>query len=174
MAFQTYNKREWFTCYLTQCARSTCPGIFITLNDWKICFGEVFQIYRRSGPGPVKAGDEVGLYYPRAQKWVGCTSGTCEQKSCPGTPSWVHGFQDAQRWKPCWGEVFNIYAAGKTVGATITKSDTIMLYYGKTSQWLNFGNPTAAAIGSCPGATRPPTISTYEKCYKYSTEIWSP
>lgn len=173
MAFQTYNKRQWFSCRLTKCTRSTCPGIIITLNDWKTCFGEVFQIYRRSGPGPVKAGDEVGIYYPRGSRWMGCPLGTCDKRPCPGTPSVEHGFQDARRWKTCWGEVFNIYAAGKAVGSTITKSDTIMLYYRKTSQWVNFGNPTVA-VGGCPGATCPPTISTHAKCYGYSTKIMSP
>ena len=174
MALQTYNKGKWFSCYLSTCSLSTCPGIIMTLSDWKTCFGEVFQIYRRSGPGPVRVGDEVGLYYPRQSKWLGCSAAdNCDKRTCPGTPSVEYGFQDAQRWKSCFGEVFNIYAAGKAVGATIANRDTIMLYYGKTSKWVNSGNPTVT-VGSCPGTTRPPTISTYEKCFGYTTEIWSP
>ena len=174
MALQTYNEQQWFSCFTNPCTtRQECPGIIMTLDDWKTCYGEVFQIYRRSGPGPVSAGDEVGLYYPEESKWLGCSAGNCGHSTCPGTPSVVYGFQDAERWKTCTGDVFNIYAAGKTAGATITKSDTIMLYYGNTSQWVNFGNRTVA-IGSCPGETRPPSVNTYEKCFGYSTEIWSP
>ena len=40
----------------------------MTGSDWTNCWGEVFRIYRMSGPGNVRVGDVVGIYYPRERK----------------------------------------------------------------------------------------------------------
>ena len=72
----------------------------MTLGDWKTCYGEVFQIYRRSGPGPVSAGDEVGLYYPDESKWLGCSADNCGHSTCPGTPSVCMAFRMLKGGRP--------------------------------------------------------------------------
>ena len=177
VAIQSYNRRYWLSCVPNPCqSRYTCPGLIMTSTDWTNCGGEVFQIYRARGPGEVRVGDAVGLYYPiQPGKWLGCNSpsGNCGKYTCPGTPTTTYGFQDGQRWISCGGEVFKIYAAGKADGSIINQHDTIMLYYVGASQWVNLEN-NVVARGSCPGTTRPPSVSTYKSCWGYGTEIWSP
>ena len=118
-------------------------------------------------------GDLVGVYFPHRQKWLGCNSpsGDCGKYTCPGTPSTTYGFQNQEKWTACGGEVFIIYAKGKTVGNIITERDIIMLYYVIGNQWVNLAN-TNVARGSGPGPTRPPSASTYESQWSYTLDVW--
>ena len=170
MGFQSYNRAYWLSCWLTPCkSRNICPGYSMT---WTGCEGEVFQFYRARGPGAVRVGDVVGVYYPyEPGKWLGCWSGDCEKATCPGTPSNTYGFQNSEKWTACGGEVFVIYAQGKTVGSVIKEHDTIMLYYLIGNQWVNLAN-TNVARGSGPGTTRPPAYATYTSQWSYTLEVW--
>ena len=50
--------------------------MIMTGDDWNTCHGEIFQIYRATGSGQVRAGDLVGLHYPNTPgKWLGCPKG---------------------------------------------------------------------------------------------------
>ena len=114
----------------------------------------------------------VGIYYPREPgKWLGCSGENCVKATCPGTPSTTYGFQNHEKWTTCPGEVFVIYAQGKTIGSIINKHDIIMLYYLIGSQWVNLAN-TNVTHGSGPGTTRPPTARTYERNWSYTLEVW--
>ena len=175
VAFQSYNRAYWLSCHLNPCkSRYTCPGFTFSGSDWTNCRAEVFQFYRARGPGAVRVGDVVGVYYPyEPGKWLGCNSrsGNCGKYTCPGTPSTTYGFQRQDRWTVCGGEVFMIYAQGKTVGSTINKHDIIMLYYLIGNQWVNLASTTVAR-GSGPGTTRPPSAATYTSQWSYTLEVW--
>ena len=172
MAFQSYHRGRWFSCAPNPCKSThTCPGFAISGSEWN-CWGEVFRFYRTRGPGAVRVGDVVGVYYPREPgKWLGCAGGNCVKATCPGRPSNTYGFQNSEKWTVCPGEVFVIYAQGKTVGSTINKHDIIMLYYLIGNQWVNLANTTVAR-GSGPGTTRPPSAATYESQWSYTLEVW--
>ena len=173
MAFQSYHRGKWFSCAPNPCSsRHTCPGFSIGDTKWTNCWGEVFQFYRARGSGRVRVGDVVGVYYPyEAGKWLGCYGGNCVKATCPGTPSTTYGFQSQDKWTLCPGEVFKIYAQGKTVGSNINEHDIIMLYYVIGSQWVDLAD-TIVARGSGPGTTHPPSASTYESHSTYTLEIW--
>ena len=140
-------------------------------TDWRNCWGEVFRIYRRNGPGTVTAGDYVGIYYPRESgKWLGCAGSQCGKAGCPGQPS-QHGFQSPSKWSQCWGEVFRIYARGKSIGDSIHAHDQIMLYYVRGSNWFALSH-NVAHHETCPGRVLPPPNSRYEPCWGENFEIW--
>ena len=91
-----YSKREWYSCYLgsgRQCVRSTCPGLYLNDVDLTNCWGEVFQIYRKDGPGFVRVGDIVGFHYPRQSgNWLSLWECNGRTLPCPGTPTSANGF----------------------------------------------------------------------------------
>ena len=90
------------------------------------CNGEVFQII---GDGTthhsIKAGQQIRLRFVRDSKsWMGCFhNNRCDRRSCPGTTS------QATDFNRCRGEIFRIYARGKTNGQIIYDGDVVMLYY---------------------------------------------
>ena len=169
-----YNKRYWLGCPHNPCRGGTqgCPGLFMEGNDWTNCWGEVFQIYRESGPGTVKVGDRVGIYYPREPgKWLGCAGSRCGKATCPGRPTTHYGFQNRQKWAPCWGEVFKIYARGKCIGSDINAHDAIMLYYPRGRSWVKL-DTTYVVKHPCPGRVFPPSPEKYDRCWGEVMEIW--
>lgn len=127
VAFQSYHRAYWFSCAPNPCSsRHTCPGFSIGGTEWTNCWGEVFRFYRARGSGRVRVGDVVGVYYPtQPGKWLGCSGGNCAKATCPGTPSTTYSFQNREKWTVCPGEVFVIYAQGKTVGSVINEHDII-------------------------------------------------
>ena len=145
-------------------------------NDWTTCWGEVFQIYRASGPGRVRVGDLVGIHFPGRstsgrQLWLGCNWLSCYTASCPGQPTTAHGFATQEHWYRCWGEVFKIYAKGKSDGAIINDRDDIMLYYLQEQLWVAQGDGDTKKF-PCPGSTRPPPLSKYDFCPWETFTIW--
>ena len=66
----------------------------------------------------MKAGDTVGIYYPKQQNhWLSCWDNRpCHKSACPGNPHGRHGFQTAEKWNHCKGEVFKIYGKGRDIG----------------------------------------------------------
>jgi len=169
-----YNKRFWLSCSVQPCQGGTkaCPGLFMEGGDWTYCFGEVFRIYRASGPGTVRVGDVVGIYYPHEPgKWMGCGGSNCVKSTCPGTPTTAYGFHNSENWFRCYGEVFKIYARGKSLGSAITAHDIVMLFYIQAQNWITI---STSYVGhhTCPGTVRPPPSNKYEQCFGAVMEIW--
>ena len=166
-----YSKRDWLGCSVQPCAKATCPGLYMEGNDWK-CWGEVFRIYRLHGPGAVRVGDIVGIYYPhQSGHWLGCSVNPCGLDSCPGQPTTLYGFQNTESWFVCWGEVFKIYARGKNLGAQINAHDDVMLYYLQGQTWVGL-SIHQVHHDPCPGTVRPPPNERYEICWGENFEIW--
>ena len=134
------------------------------------CLGEVFTIYSKTASGHnIKVGDKVALYYRRTGKWFGCWQNYCGSRYlCPGTPNYFYGFANALKWTQCWGEVFTIYAYGKSYGQSIFHKDPIMLRYG--NRWVSLWEGWATKL-TCPG-TPPPNIFKYEFCAGEAFEIF--
>jgi len=110
-----YDKPHWLRCrpYGRTCLKGGCPNLYMECNDWTTCTGEVFEIYRVSGPGTVRVGDKIGLYYPHARSyWFSMGRGSGLTARCPGIPSRQHGFSES-----CLGEIFKIYARGKAIAS---------------------------------------------------------
>ena len=145
-------------------------------DEWNSCSQNVFQIFRAKGPGDVKVGDLVGLYYKReGGNWFGCSETLCKKDTCPGIASYEYGFDAPELWYRCCGSVFKIYAYEKQLGDTINDQDDIMLLYFRDLNWI-------AAHGDddnsdnhhrdCPGTTLPPPHNKYDECDGEVYKIW--
>ena len=174
VALQSFRKSHWFSCFGAHCHSATCPGVIISGSDWTNCFGEVFQIYRAAGPGAVQVGDLVGLHYPRQPgHWLGCPGNQCDKRTCPGSPTTAHGFSSDEKWYICCGEVFKIYAEEKNVGDTINTGDSIMMYFLSGALWVSQGTGNTMKA-SCPGTSRPPPLTKYDRCPQEGFTIMKP
>ena len=167
IAFQLADTLQvWVACYVHPCYFDTCPGVFMNNQEWNRCYGQVFQIFRKNGPGVVRVGDVIGLHYPRIPgTWFGCAGAECTRASCPGIPNNKYGFQNQNRWTQCWGEVFKIYGGGKPVGAPIHDQDPIFLYYVRGDNYI--GMPYGVLNHRpCPGTWGKPNPGppAYEHC----------
>ena len=59
---------------------------------------------------------------------------------CPGTPNIETGFNKDYLWLECWGEVFIVFAKGKSNGEQIVAGDRLaFLYPGQSSLHVEFG-----------------------------------
>ena len=146
----------------------------MTEIEWTTSWGEVFRIYRASGPGQVRVGDLVGVYYPPLSGiWMGCTGSTCPRSSCPGQPTTAHGFATEEYWYTCCSTVFKIYASGKANGDVINSGDDIMLYNLDLGRWVaQSGEDVFTTTTTCAGTTRPPPAAKFDECYKETFTIW--
>lgn len=170
-ALQLMQKDHWFTCVRSKCGGATCPQLFFRGSDWNNCGGEVFQMYRAAGPGPILTGDFVGLYYPRENSWFSMWQGWGRKLTCPGKPSTNLGFQDQERWYRCPGEVFRVYAEGKPEGAEINDQDTLSLYYPFSQKYVAF-KITEVALDGCPvKRSKPPSDQAFDECKYMSVDI---
>ena len=141
-------------------------------NDWTRCWGEVFQIYRKNGPGDIRSGDLVGLHYPRKTgKWLGC-AGFCGKAGCPGTPNPVTGFSSSSKWHSCWGEVFRIYARNKYSEEPINTNDDVALFYQRGKQWVSQGYKHNTAKRPCLGKSFPPLDYKFDNCAWETFRLW--
>ena len=163
-------KRYWLGCPNKQCIQTTCPGLYMEGDKWNRCFGEVFRIYRQAGVGPIRVGNVVGLYFPRQGAWFSMVGGKGHYGRCPGVPTKDYGFANWRLWCQCFGEVFRIYARGKSNGAVITNHDHIMLYYMHAKKWVGFFNPPD--FRTCPGTKFPPPPDRYDVCWGEVAEMW--
>lgn len=153
VAFQTDVNTYWLGCAgALICGQASCPGNDMSGSDWHRCWGEVFEIYREKGPGYVRVGDRVGLHYPHEHgRWLGCDHGKrCGKASCPGY-NIRYGFESYHHWYDCWGEVFIIYAIGKSHGAVINSDDKIALFYKREGAWVTLGYRPYAFKLHCSG-----------------------
>lgn len=166
VALQLYfSMRDWVGCAGAHCWRATCPGLFFEGPDWANCYGEVFQIFRKDGIGPVRTGDLIGIHYAHeVGNWFGCASLPCRARgvTCPGVPSEVYGFNSAALWSVCGGEIFKIYARGKPLGVPIDANDQIFLKIGNT--WVSLVGTYVQAT-TCPGTLLPPPDQRYDSCW---------
>ena len=151
----------------------TCPGLFFDEHDYtRRCVGEVMQIYRANGPGSVKVGDLIGIYYPIDKKWLGCHgSGNCYKHACPGHPTLAYGFSNYEHWHRCYGEIYKIYARGKKNGDIITHKDDVMILFLQNFDYLSFPGGTIHR-NPCPSGHRPPSREKYDCCWGEVFNIW--
>ena len=172
IALQNYDRRYWLGCPGVNCFKANCPNLYMEGEDWTNCWGEVFEIYRASGPGEVLVGDVVGLHYPRERgRWFSMDGEIGHKDPCPGTPNNTNGFEDTEKWYQCCDEVFKIYTRGKSIGETIDESDDIMIYYLHSSAWV--GHVEAAPdCRTCPGDDRPPPPEKYDTCWGEVFKLW--
>ena len=165
-----YDKPHWLRCrpYGRTCLKGGCPDLYMECNDWTTCTGEVFEIYRVSGPGSVHVGDKIGLYYPHARGyWFSMGRGSGLTARCPGIPSRQHGFSEN-----CLGEIFKIYARGKAIGDPILEHDNIALFQVRVSKWIKLVSINAPAHSTCLGNVRPPPTTVYHSCRAEIFELW--
>ncbi len=112
------------------------------------------------------------LDYPREQNWFGCYNTDCKKSSSPGSPTTANGFSTNNKWHMCLGEVFRIYARGKTEDDEITTDDDIVLYYPLGDRWVFLGYDGNARKSTCLGTEHPPPTSTYDGCAYETFKIW--
>ena len=92
------------------------------------------------GAGAVHSGDTVGIYYPREKNWFSMFQGRGHKSPCPGSPNINTGFNKEYLWFECWGEVFIVYAKGKSNGEQIKAGDRLaFLYPADNSHHVRFG-----------------------------------
>ena len=118
---------KYAACGAYYCRGCTCPGLYMDDHEWWECHGNVYEIYRAAGPGPIRVGDFIGIYYPHRNRWFGCPYTNCRKYTCP-TPTWQYGFSSLEKWFKYWGQVFMIYPCGKGLGDFIEEHDDVMLY----------------------------------------------
>ena len=140
-------------------------------SDWEDCPADVYQIYRRNGPGSVRVGNVIGLYHPHNGHWFSMFDGTGHRDPCPGTPTSADGFESADKWEACSGEVFRIYARGKSNRDVINEHDAIFLFYARDNKWVGLDADTAEHR-TCPGTVRPPPSAKYDVCWGEVFEVW--
>ena len=170
-----HDKRHWLGCASStggECHKASHPGLYMEGDNWRNCYGEVFQIYHTSGPGDVLVGDLVGIYYPREQGWwFSMAGGRGHKANCPGLPNSEHGFANELLWYRCCGEVFLIYARGKAIGTPILEHDDITLLFLQPQQWVSFVNDVPDSR-TCSGTDYPPPPNKYDVCWGEIFEIW--
>ena len=88
---------KWLGCNAPICRGANCPEMIFTGADWNTCWGEVYQIYRPLGPGSIRSGDFVGLYYVRTGHWFSLHQNIARTLPCPGSVN------------PATGEVIRCY-----------------------------------------------------------------
>ena len=166
-------KDTWLGCPDSICDLRTCPSSNQNYRYFdNRCWGEDFQII---GEGTsltsIKSGQRIRLRYLREHKWLGCPSNVnCDKRTCPGTTSQGGNFANNR----CWGEIFIIYARGKTNGQTIYNGDLVMLYYQHNGRYVsiqgkNLGDDTS--LDFCPGMV-PPAYLSYGICSKNVFRIY--
>ena len=161
----------WLGCPASVCDLRNCPSRNNNYANFGLCSGEQFQIIGEGTQGnPIKSGQRIRLRYVHAHNtWMSCSiNNHCDKRTCPGTTI------QASNFGRCWGEIFRIYARGRTNGQTIYNGDVVILYYihsGKyiTIQGQNYGNDTS--LNFCPGVT-PPAYLSYGICSKNAFRIY--
>ena len=151
----------------------TCPTWNKNYRYFDRCLGGVFQIIGKGATSQsrqIKSGQLIRLRYINEHNtWMGCPfNNSCDKRTCPGTNI------QASNFTMCYGEIFIIYARGKTNGQTIYNGDVVMLYYyvgGKyvSIQGQNWGDDTS--LDFCPGKT-PPAYLSYGICSKNTFRIY--
>ena len=77
---------------------------------------------------------------------------------------YIIGFNHLYNWFNCGGEVFQIYAFGKSNGAALTEGDAIVLYFPAGGVYVHFPVNGHAVVGNKCLAGRPPSSDTLDRC----------
>jgi hypothetical protein len=165
-----YEGIKWLGCWSRhKCGTASCPGLMFTA-DQAHCGGEIFRMYKRRGSGTIRIGDEVGLYYLGSKTWMSAWDNDGGVSKCPGEPSIDFGMNTVPG--KCRGEVFKVYAEGKSLGTPLNNKDYIMLHYPHGgNQWYSLYGGTSHKA-TCPGSSYPPPTSKYQKCGGEVFELW--
>ena len=167
-------KDAWLGCPASICDLRTCPSRNHNYRYFdNRCWGENFLIISEgTSYTPVKSGQRIRLRYLREHNsWMGCPSNVnCAKRTCPGTTSQGGNFANNR----CYGEIFIIYARGRTNGQTIYNADLVMLYYQQKGRYVsiqgqNEGDDTS--LDFCPKMV-PPTYFSYGICFKNVFQIY--
>ena len=145
-------------------------GLYFDKSDWVDYSAQSFQIYRMNGKGNVRVGEVIAIYYPYNRNWITSNTQYLVGDNCPGNPSEAHGMADAKKWESCPGNVFKIYAKGKSVGDDILRGDDIALYIIRDSKWFA-SESSFIQKTSCSGTSRPLSDEMYDSCYKEVFEL---
>ena len=146
-------------------------GMFREAHDWGQYPTSTFRIYQCRGKGPIRAGEDVAIYYSQESKWMKCDSKWCSKGTCPGYPNTAHSMESSGKWQQCSEYVFKIYARGRKLGQIIQANDAILLYTLGYSKWVSVYNGWIAQ-GTCPGTERPPSLNKYNTCSDAVFELW--
>ena len=156
------------------CDLRTCPSYSYNYRYFDgRCWGEEFQII---GEGTryssIRVGQRIRIRYLRGHNtWIGCPNNRyCALATCPGTTAQAGNFANSR----CWGEIFRIYARGKTNGQTIYNGDLVMLYYVRGGKYISIQGENYAddtSLNFCPGVA-PPTYLSYAICSKNVFRIY--
>ena len=100
---------------------------------------------------------------------MGCPTRTyCRIRTCPGTTS------QAADFSRCGGQIFRIYARGKTNGQIIYNGDVVMLYHPGGRRYVSIQGENEAddtSLNYCAGIT-PPAYLSYGICSKNAFQIY--
>jgi len=165
----------WLGCPDTICDLRTCPSG----NNYRYfdarCWGEEFQVIGE-GPNfsPIKSGQRIRIRYLREHNsWMGCPNHekkTCDKRTCPGTTAQGKDFTNDR----CWGEIFIMYARGRTNGQVIQNGDVVMLYYKKIGLYVSIKGEDYTddtSLNFSPGVV-PPAYLSYGICSKNAFRVY--
>jgi hypothetical protein len=160
---------HWFGCWAKHnCRTANCPGLLFPA-DRKNCAGEIFRMYKRRGSGNIRVGDEIGLYYITAKEWVSAWDFNGGVSGCPGSPSSTLGLNIPSN--QCQGEIFRVYALGRSIGEDVRNGDFIMLNYKHGGhEWLSLRFKFVSK-STCPGGGYPPPAYKYQECDGSSFQV---
>ena len=163
-------RNAWLGCPHTVCDLRRCPSMNHNYRDFNKCSGEVFQIIGEGDSPIITSGRLIRLkYIDDHNTWMGCpTKKYCSKKRCPGSEL------EAKNFAKCGGEMFRIYARGKTLGQAIHNGDVVMLHFENDGRYVsingqNEGDDTS--IDFCPGRP-PPAYLSYGICSKNAFRIY--
>ena len=169
-------RNAWLGCPDTAngiCDLRTCPSDNDNYRHFGRCWGALFQIIGEGTHGSaIKSGQQIRLrYLHEHNSWMSCSANNhCNKRTCPGTTAQGSDFRNSR----CWGEIFRIYARGRTNEQTIYNGDVVMLYYGPAGKYVtiegqNYADDTS--LNFCPGVT-PPAYLSYGICSKNAFRIY--
>ena len=148
-----------------------CPTLIKHYRNFGHCNGEVFQIIGKGAfHDSIKSGQQIRIRFVRDHNsWMGCPAKThCGTSICPGTTV------QASDFSICGGEIFEIYARGKTNGETIHNGDVVMLYHPGDRRYVSIQGENEAddtSLNYCPGIV-PPAYLSYSICSKNAFQIY--
>ena len=74
------------------------------------------------------------------------------------------GFEHLYKWFLCGGEVFQIFAYGKKIGAPLDNQDAVILYYPAGGTYVHFPTNGHPQFGNKCLQGRPPSSDKFDKC----------
>ena len=167
--------KAWLGCPYSTCDLRMCPSIHGD-HFSKLCGGEHFQIIGEGTRGSsIMSGQRIrlrSLHNNTNNFWMGCPSNThCDKRTCPGTTAQLGNNFNNNR---CSGEIFRIYARGRTNGQIIYNGDVVMLYFVRGDKYIYIQGQSEGddtSLNFCPGAV-PPAYLSYGICSKNAFRVY--